>query len=95
METHPKCDLCDQEFECIYDGDPFGYGCASRVNGDGIRCYFGSNKDLNQYSWVGGSIPSHLNGVKNICDDCIDKLEVDKVIVFAGEYNPLNGIVYK
>ena len=94
METF-ECNICCREFQSICSGNPYGYGCSSTVTQQIIRCSFGSNKDLNQYSWVGGTIPNEFTSVENICDDCIDQLEVDKVIEYGGEYNPLNDRLYK
>lgn len=49
------------------------------MNDVGIHCSWGSRLDDSRYSWVNGR-PDQFKNMKLACDDCVEKLEADKVI---------------
>lgn len=77
-----QCDLCSKLFEHYF---AFGgtSGCAGYIDDSGITAGFGSKHDGDGYVWTNKVRPEHLMKCSSICDNCIDQLHSDKIIMIV------------
>ena len=77
-----KCDTCNKYYEDIFADTKQGDGCASVLYLHGGKYYIQGNygshvADMMKFELVNSA--SYNIGI--ICDDCIEKLRMDKLIV--------------
>lgn len=91
IEMNVECGRCKQKFEELIPNSNLGDGCAGFIDEKGIYCGYGSNKDFNKYIWVDNVMPKDLKHVHNICDQCIDSLILQNILLFEKEYDFWTG----
>lgn len=87
QEQHTvQCARCELHFEEAYPGGcdtGQGYECACEVRDDLIRGHYGSTRhDMSVYE---AATPLGLPSGASVCDDCVDTLLAEGVIVLRQE----------
>ena len=82
-----SCKTVHGERQDVY-GPGQAEGCAATVAHDGIRTYYGSNHDGDQFAWV--DRPDWVQDGQ-VCDACIDRLVADGAAQPTKEWSPDYG----
>lgn len=81
------CDVCLKKYESVMpDSKDQGYGCASSMTDGKIICGYGSLHDCSIYRWCDMIRPDKYRNYNLICDNCIDELIADKMIIYHRDY---------
>jgi len=86
------CYSCFNKYALVYSEDSYpdmdktqGIGCASfKCDETHTRCFYGSKYDDMKFKWIDGN---PYDG--NICDECIEKLLNNGVIIDVTQYPKL------